>query len=486
MSEENIIPAPDDPTPDPLRFPLPLRVRFEGRTLDYDLLMARKDKPEGGLENFNGHTGVLLLGDATLGRVRLMRNSLEVLAPGLTLPAAPGEIKLELQVILGTVRLPLENLPDLGEGSILELDKSADEPLEIYMEELFISEGEVVVIEDKYGLRLPNHPNWSGILESVEVFGGPDPREKKETERKTSSKNGRQDTEPLLRGRIEFALFETGLEELTGFNRGQVIVLNKYVNEPVTLRLENGQVFSADVIVLEQKFAIRLRKRSDEGEPHTSSSVAKQATAESLLGELGELARAFLAPFQETADVIQKFTRENIDELKRELNVATGNLFTDSRASSSGFADTNSSLTSLRIDKLTADFTDERLGELLSEEHPQLTAFVLSRLSDERSATLLRTFPRDKQSDYLRRMATLGEVSVSGLDKLNRALLACLKSERNTSRGPDQERRVSRLLARMPAEEQERLLEELKQEDPELTEKLRGGLSLSGEKTGNE
>ena len=64
------------------------------------------------------------------------------------------DIPLDVSVELGKVRMLVNNLLQLGQGSIIELDKPVGEPLEIYINNKLIARGEVVVVEEKFGIRV--------------------------------------------------------------------------------------------------------------------------------------------------------------------------------------------------------------------------------------------------------------------------------------------------------------------------------------------
>ncbi len=64
------------------------------------------------------------------------------------------DIKLQLTVELGRATLPVKKVLELTRGSIIELEKIAGEPVELYANGKLIAHGEVVVIEDNFGLRI--------------------------------------------------------------------------------------------------------------------------------------------------------------------------------------------------------------------------------------------------------------------------------------------------------------------------------------------
>ncbi len=64
------------------------------------------------------------------------------------------DIPLEVTAELGRTKLLINDLLQLGQGSIVELNKLAGEPLEIYVNGKLVARGEAVVINEKFGIRL--------------------------------------------------------------------------------------------------------------------------------------------------------------------------------------------------------------------------------------------------------------------------------------------------------------------------------------------
>lgn len=64
------------------------------------------------------------------------------------------DIPLKVSVELGRTTLVIKDLLQLGQGSVLELDKLAGEPLEILVNGKLVAKGEVVVVNEKFGIRL--------------------------------------------------------------------------------------------------------------------------------------------------------------------------------------------------------------------------------------------------------------------------------------------------------------------------------------------
>ena len=64
------------------------------------------------------------------------------------------DIPLDISVQLGRTRMFIQDLLKLGQGSVIELTKNAGETLEILANDRLIAKGDVVVVNDKYGIRL--------------------------------------------------------------------------------------------------------------------------------------------------------------------------------------------------------------------------------------------------------------------------------------------------------------------------------------------
>ncbi|NNK00937.1 MAG: flagellar motor switch protein FliN [Desulfatitalea sp.] len=64
------------------------------------------------------------------------------------------DIPLEISVELGRTKMLIQDLLKLGQGSVIELTKRAGETLEILANNRLIAKGDVVVMNDKYGIRL--------------------------------------------------------------------------------------------------------------------------------------------------------------------------------------------------------------------------------------------------------------------------------------------------------------------------------------------
>ena len=81
------------------------------------------------------------------------------LAPGGTADAKNDidmilNIPVQLTVELGRTKITIKNLLQLAQGSVVELDGLAGEPMDVLVNGCLIAQGEVVVVNDKFGIRL--------------------------------------------------------------------------------------------------------------------------------------------------------------------------------------------------------------------------------------------------------------------------------------------------------------------------------------------
>ncbi|BCB96462.1 hypothetical protein JZK55_13840 [Dissulfurispira thermophila] len=64
------------------------------------------------------------------------------------------DVPLELTVVIGRTKILVQELLQLGQGSVIALEKLAGEPMEVYVNDRLIGRGEVVVVNEKFGIRL--------------------------------------------------------------------------------------------------------------------------------------------------------------------------------------------------------------------------------------------------------------------------------------------------------------------------------------------
>ncbi len=99
-----------------------------------------------------------------------MQTEAESVAPAtfaaLTAPGSPNaaaavndinmilDIPVQLTVELGRTRIPIKHILQLAQGSVIELETLAGEPMDVLVNGYLIAQGEVVVVNDKFGIRL--------------------------------------------------------------------------------------------------------------------------------------------------------------------------------------------------------------------------------------------------------------------------------------------------------------------------------------------
>ena len=86
----------------------------------------------------------------------------ETLARDSSSPVAPADVNLEVvmdipvtvSAEIGRTRIPIRSLLQLSQGSVVELDRLAGDPLDVFVNGTLIAHGEVVVVNEKFGIRL--------------------------------------------------------------------------------------------------------------------------------------------------------------------------------------------------------------------------------------------------------------------------------------------------------------------------------------------
>lgn len=96
-------------------------------------------------------------------------------------PSAPGDhpndismvldIPVQLSVELGRTKVPIKHILQLGQGSVVELDALAGEPMDVLVNGYLIAQGEVVVVNDKFGIRLTDVVTPSERLRRISKGG---------------------------------------------------------------------------------------------------------------------------------------------------------------------------------------------------------------------------------------------------------------------------------------------------------------------------
>lgn len=77
------------------------------------------------------------------------------------------DVPLDVSIRLGQVEMQVRDLLKLNKGSLVEMEKEADDPLEIHVNNRLLAYGEVVMIKDKLGIRITDIVSLSERLENL-------------------------------------------------------------------------------------------------------------------------------------------------------------------------------------------------------------------------------------------------------------------------------------------------------------------------------
>jgi flagellar motor switch protein FliG len=121
------------------------------------------------------------------------------------------------------------------------------------------------------------------------------------------------------------------------------------------------------------------------------------------------------------------------------------------------------------------DLGAPELHGLLVDEHPQTVALVLSQLDSKSSANVLALFPEESQMDLVRRMASTKHTDENMVRRVGQIMQQKMGTIRETHQTPEDPRykRVADMINNLGSEVEERILEELTSNVPEMAEKLR-------------
>jgi flagellar motor switch protein FliN/FliY len=64
------------------------------------------------------------------------------------------DVKVKVTVQLGSCQLPMRDVLELGPGSVVQLNQHATDPVGLYVNEKLVAYGEVVVVEDNFGIKI--------------------------------------------------------------------------------------------------------------------------------------------------------------------------------------------------------------------------------------------------------------------------------------------------------------------------------------------
>ena len=79
------------------------------------------------------------------------------------------DVTLQVSVEVGKTRMTIQDLLQLGQGSVIELSKLAGEPLDVYINERLVARGEAVIVNEKFGIRITDIISHQERLETLSI-----------------------------------------------------------------------------------------------------------------------------------------------------------------------------------------------------------------------------------------------------------------------------------------------------------------------------
>ena len=77
------------------------------------------------------------------------------------------DVPIPITVEVGRAQMTLDKILEIGPGSIISLDKKAEEPIDLRVNGKLVARGEVVMVDDSYGLRVTQILDKAGRIESL-------------------------------------------------------------------------------------------------------------------------------------------------------------------------------------------------------------------------------------------------------------------------------------------------------------------------------
>jgi flagellar motor switch protein FliN/FliY len=78
-----------------------------------------------------------------------------------------GDVSLPLTIELGCTRSAIKDILQFAPGTVIELDKAAGDPVDIYLYETRIAEGEIVIVKERYAVKITSIVNKSGRIRDI-------------------------------------------------------------------------------------------------------------------------------------------------------------------------------------------------------------------------------------------------------------------------------------------------------------------------------
>ena len=77
------------------------------------------------------------------------------------------DVSLRVSVELGRTRMQLAQILELQHGSVIELDRLAGDPVDIFVNDCIVARGEVVIVDDKFGVRITEMVSSKGMKVAI-------------------------------------------------------------------------------------------------------------------------------------------------------------------------------------------------------------------------------------------------------------------------------------------------------------------------------
>jgi flagellar motor switch protein FliG len=351
-----------------------------------------------------------------------------------------GDLPVLCTVELGRKTLLQKQIREIEGGAVLELDKLVNEPVDIYANNILVARAEVVVLDEKLGVRL------------TEIIGEDDDAEE-ETEtviaQESLSLNEHQESAiNMAKEHPEDAaqLIRTWLyeearkgEELTGRQKAAVFFVSA------------GTEISSEIYQY---------LREDEIETLTFEIARLESIGREQKG-------AILAEFQDLMAANEFNSFGGIDYSREVLEKSFG-----SQKAIDIITRLTSSLQTHPFDFIRR--TDPaHLLDLIQQEHPQTIALILSYLEPNKAAVLLQNIPHEIQIEVARRIATLDRTApyvIRDIERILEKKLSVVSSEDYVTAGGVES--IVEILNLVDRSTKRYIIEDLEDEDPELAEEI--------------
>jgi flagellar motor switch protein FliG len=218
-----------------------IKVRFSGGVVDYDNYsqIANNEMSQDATPH-TGRTGALILGDQIIGHVKMIAENenfiLEIMDPGIQLEENDLSMRCGLSVEIAARSISLDAALSLAVGSIVDFCQSACQSVDLLCENILIARGEVVVIDEYFGLRVTDM-----VLPPQRL-------------RRNLPETG----SPTVICSAVLGRAKPTIAEILSLGEGSIISLDRKEGEPISLEFENCTSFLAEVVVIDENLGVRI------------------------------------------------------------------------------------------------------------------------------------------------------------------------------------------------------------------------------------